>query len=69
MMNWPDCETPDCENKVCLWGSHTHCYPCEELIAGTAEMTRRYNMTHRYRQDNYRDKPNPMTRTYAEIVN
>lgn len=25
---WPNCSTPDCPNKVCLWLSREKCFPC-----------------------------------------
>lgn len=25
---WPNCSTPDCENKACLWLSTGKCFPC-----------------------------------------
>ncbi len=65
---WPKCETPNCPNRICTWGSHSRCYPCEENVAGKAEMDQRYNATHEH---SHRSKksPNLMTRTYAAIVN
>jgi hypothetical protein len=27
---WPNCATPDCPNKRCLWSGTPLCYPCAE---------------------------------------
>lgn len=42
---WQMCPTPDCENKVCLWGGLGLCYPCSERQVGKVEMDRRYEVT------------------------
>ena len=44
--DWPNCETADCDKKRCLWGSHTRCYPCEEIAVGRAVMKARWEVTH-----------------------
>jgi hypothetical protein len=31
---WPNCATPDCENKACLSLSSAYCYPCTRLRDG-----------------------------------
>jgi hypothetical protein len=46
MKDWPNCSTPDCGNKVCLWASLTKCYKCCERIYGTEFMKDLYNITH-----------------------
>lgn len=42
---WPNCATPDCENKCCMWAGTGRCYPCSERLLGKAEMDRRYAAT------------------------
>lgn len=33
--NWPNCATPDCENKSALLGIHPgRCYPCNVALQG-----------------------------------
>lgn len=46
LTGWPNCTTPDCENKQCLWGGLPLCFPCSERVVGREEMIRRYNATH-----------------------
>lgn len=43
---WPNCPTPDCPNKVCLWADTGMCYPCSEYALGKSEMEVRYTETH-----------------------
>lgn len=43
---WPNCETPDCENKCCTWSRTPFCFPCAERLIGNAELIARYNLTH-----------------------
>jgi hypothetical protein len=31
---WPNCATPDCENKACLSLNSAYCYPCTRLRDG-----------------------------------
>ena len=31
---WPNCATPDCENKACLSLNSPYCYPCTRLRDG-----------------------------------
>ena len=46
-VDWADCQTPDCEYKVCLWaGVGLFCYLCSVQMVGKAEMQRRYAETH-----------------------
>lgn len=68
LVPWPDCETPYCPYKVCLWGSDTRCYPCEEKLAGADVMRVRYALTHQfpYHED---QTSNAMLRLYKEIRN
>lgn len=42
---WPNCDTPDCENKRCCWGGTGRCHPCSVRLVGRAEMDRRYIAT------------------------
>lgn len=44
--DWPNCETPDCENKQCTWARLPYCFPCSERMVGKEEMIRRFNATH-----------------------
>lgn len=44
--DWPNCSTPDCENKVCVWATATLCAPCSLSLVGPDEMIRRWNATH-----------------------
>ena len=32
--DWPNCATPDCENKACLSLNSAFCYPCTRLRDG-----------------------------------
>lgn len=41
-----NCETPDCEGKVCTWASTAFCAWCVEVRVGRDELTRRYDLTH-----------------------
>ena len=34
MGGWPNCATPDCENKACLSLNSPYCYPCTRLRDG-----------------------------------
>lgn len=34
MTGWPNCATPDCENKSCLSLNSPYCYPCTRLRDG-----------------------------------
>lgn len=43
---WPNCATPDCENKRCLWSGTPLCYPCAVLALGQVEMDAAYKATH-----------------------
>lgn len=45
---WPNCASPDCGYKVCDWAHPTLCYRCAEQILGTAEMERRYEVSHNH---------------------
>jgi hypothetical protein len=42
---WPMCPTPDCDAKVCLWGSTGYCFRCSVVLVGQLEMDRRYAVT------------------------
>lgn len=64
---WKDCETEDCPNKVCTWGSNIRCYPCERELVGEVEMTVRYNLTHEHPWG-WEGTTNYMTRTYEEVL-
>lgn len=44
--NWVNCETPDCEFKVCYWASDRLCFKCCEAIVGLAAMIAQFNRTH-----------------------
>jgi hypothetical protein len=39
VIDWPNCSTPDCENKVCIWAKTGMCHPCSVKRLGKAEMT------------------------------
>lgn len=43
---WPNCATPDCENKRCMWSGEVWCHPCCVYKFGKAELDRRYRVTH-----------------------
>jgi len=43
---WPNCTTPDCDNKQCTWADVPYCFPCAERRVGREEIVRRYNATH-----------------------
>lgn len=43
---WPNCTTPDCENKQCEWAGMDVCHPCAVKRVGLVEMERRYAVTH-----------------------
>ncbi len=43
---WPNCATPDCKNKRCIWSGEKECYQCCVRKVGKAEMDRRYEVTH-----------------------
>lgn len=45
--DWPNCPTPDCQWKVCLWGGTGRCAACSRAMLGAVEMDRRYADTHR----------------------
>lgn len=35
LQSWPNCATPDCENKGALLGVHpAYCYPCNVALQG-----------------------------------
>lgn len=44
--NSPNCPTPDCPNKVCLWAGTGVCHPCSEVRLGRIEFQIRYEETH-----------------------
>ena len=45
---WPNCATPDCQNKTCLWApSPDLCYPCNERFYGKVLMDTQYALTHK----------------------
>jgi len=44
--DWPNCPTPDCQFKVCVWAETGRCAKCSEAMLGKAEMDRRYAATH-----------------------
>jgi len=44
--DWPNCPTPDCENKICLWANSGLCYKCSEAVYGKEEMKAQYNRTY-----------------------
>ena len=49
---WPNCATPDCENKACLSLSSAYCYPCTRLRDGlTWEQVRAEQEENRRRSD------------------
>lgn len=31
---WPNCATPDCDNKSCLSWQSVHCFPCTLRLRG-----------------------------------
>ena len=43
---WPNCPTPDCQHKVCLWAGTGLCSPCSDRKVGKLEMEKRYLVTH-----------------------
>lgn len=44
---WPNCQTPDCENKACTWSDRPEiCFPCGERVLGRDAMIARFNATH-----------------------
>lgn len=43
---WPNCETPDCQYKVCLWAGTGRCAPCSLRALGADEMIRLWNAAH-----------------------
>lgn len=43
--DWPNCATPDCEHKACVWAGTGQCYPCSERRLGKSEMDRRWAAT------------------------
>jgi hypothetical protein len=44
--NWPNCTTPDCENKICLWAQKGLCAKCTKKRFGQAYMDNMYEKTH-----------------------
>ena len=48
LADWPNCETPDCEAKVCTWAHRTKCGRCAGREIGEDEMRRRYDATHEH---------------------
>jgi hypothetical protein len=44
--DWPDCATPECTNKVCMWAGEKLCHPCAVRKVGRAEVDKRYADTH-----------------------
>lgn len=44
--DWPNCPTPDCQFKVCVWARTGLCAKCSDAMLGNAEMDRRYDETH-----------------------
>jgi len=44
--DWPNCPTPDCQFKVCMWAGTGLCAKCSEARIGKGEMDRRYADTH-----------------------
>ena len=43
---WPNCMTPDCEHKQCMWAKVPFCFVCAAKKLGRAELIRRFNETH-----------------------
>jgi hypothetical protein len=43
---WPNCSTPDCALKVCLWAGTGLCAKCSACLLGEAELEARYVATH-----------------------
>lgn len=43
---WPNCQTPDCPNKLCMWSGLPLCFPCGERAMGREYMMARWTMTH-----------------------
>lgn len=43
---WPNCETPDCEYKVCLWARTNLCARCSQRVLGLDEFFRRFVIAH-----------------------
>lgn len=43
--DWPNCPTPDCPNKVCLWAGTGVCHRCSQYHLGVEEMENRYAAT------------------------
>lgn len=44
---WPNCATPDCGNKTCVWSPlPTICYPCGVARLGKSAMDEVYEVTH-----------------------
>ena len=44
--SWPNCATPDCHHKRCLWSGTVYCHPCATQLLGPEELERRYEHTH-----------------------
>jgi hypothetical protein len=42
---WPNCATPDCPNKRCLWSGTALCHQCAVHALGAGEMQLRYEET------------------------
>lgn len=42
----PNCTTPDCENKMILWGGMEVCWPCGVYAHGQDAMIALFNATH-----------------------
>lgn len=44
---WPNCATPDCPNKCCVWGlDPAYCYPCNVWMFGEGPTEQRYGEAH-----------------------
>lgn len=44
--DWPNCPTPDCPFKICIWAKENLCYKCTEVKIGSDEIYRRYCNTY-----------------------
>ena len=40
LARWPNCATPDCHHKTCVWSPRRDlCYPCSVRVLGVDAMT------------------------------
>lgn len=46
LIEWPNCTTPDCEFKKCMWSGTDLCYNCFRDKVGIRAVMQRYSDTH-----------------------